>query len=304
MLPSLAILKGGEGCSRRWFMGSFSACAVAAVANRSGWSIDPDEAAYDEPEPTAADLERLATEVAADTSPEAADIADEPGQKFPIVDPQRLPHPVDSRKNYSFWIGGGRGVLVAPHWAMTAAHCITSQAEKTGRLSAIVKNQGKKVASRKANLVVRYAGKDVALVRLETPFPVDLLEPPLLLKDTVRGKQPVLVKKVAATMVWTDIPAFGKTDNWFVPKAARQGKAGTSGSPWLVHSDLVGDVLVGITHGSGRAPQIGYLRNWIADTVAQHSDDALHWATLEQALVGQEKARAAIQAKKREKKPS
>ena len=47
MLPSFAILKGGEGCSRRWFMGSFSACAVAAVANRSGWSIDPDEAAYD-----------------------------------------------------------------------------------------------------------------------------------------------------------------------------------------------------------------------------------------------------------------
>ena len=52
----------------------------------------------------------------------------------------------------------------------------------------------------------------------------------------------------------------------------------------MIHSPLVGDVLVGVTHGTGRVPQVGKACEWIERTVASLSDDRILWATPEQAL--------------------
>ena len=64
----------------------------------------------------------------------------------------------------------------------------------------------------------------------------------------------------------------------------RRGKAGSSGGPWLIHSEKVGDVLIGITHGGGYAPQVAYAANWIQESVRKHSNDQLLWATKNQTL--------------------
>jgi hypothetical protein len=160
-----------------------------------------------------------------------------------------------------------------------------------------IQSAGKLVAKRNVDLVFRQGDMDVALVHFTQPIPSDLLTPPLLMKDAIKGKQKVFIKKVSSNTVWGNIPAIGKTSNWYVSEAYRKGKAGTSGSPWLVHSTEVGDVLVGITHGTGRAPQIGFIKNWIAETVAKNSDDQLYWVTAKQAFAGQKEERKAFEAR-------
>jgi len=90
---------------------------------------------------------------------------------------------------------------------------------------------------------------------------------------------------VTGNMAWRGIPAVGHGDHLTVPiKKNRKGKAGSSGSPWVIHSAKVGDVLVGITHGGGRAPQVAFAAGWIQQSVAKHSSDSLVWATKAQAL--------------------
>lgn len=215
--------------------------------------------------------------------------------KFVMADPNKLPYPKENRRNYSVRIGGGSGVVVAPHWVMTAKHCITSSKEESGKVRARFRHGDKNNRIRNADLVVRHKSKDIALVRLIKPFDPQVVTSPLLLKDMVVNDKRIFIKKVSASSVWNNIPAHGKGDKWFIAKDHRKGSAGTSGSPWLVHSTTVGDVLVGITHGSGRSPQIGFLKDWIAETVAANSQDALYWATAEQAFVGQEEEQKRFQ---------
>ena len=46
----------------------------------------------------------------------------------------------------------------------------------------------------------------------------------------------------------------------------------------------VRDVLVGITLGGGRAPQVAFAAKWIQQAVAKHSSDRPVWATKAQTL--------------------
>jgi hypothetical protein len=65
---------------------------------------------------------------------------------------------------------------------------------------------------------------------------------------------------------------------------SRDAQPGSSGSPWVIHSTQVGDVLVGITHGGGRAPQVAFVARWLQQSVATHSSDQLVWASKVQTL--------------------
>lgn len=206
------------------------------------------------------------------------------------------PYSVRERKDYSVNFRAGRGVVVAPNWVLTASHVISSrynkQPEKVHiRWKKKYKEIGKKdkKSYTKALKIYRHPYLDLALVHTvfdltkQNPArnPVLLLKEPLTKKD---GK--VKIKKVSANMVWRDIPArVARRGNLYVSKAQRRGKAGTSGAPWLIESS-VGDVLVGITHGTGRAPQVAVAKAWMAKIIeAATPEQQLYFASKKDVLV-------------------
>ncbi len=196
------------------------------------------------------------------------------------------PFPTSDRKNLSVNCGGGKGVLISPHWVLTASHCITSKKQKNGQVKVRFTGLNRKAVQIRVNRVIRHPSKDLTLLQLTRP--VKSTERPrlLLLRERlVRGDGKLRIKKVTGNMAWRGIPAVGKGDNLTVPnKKDRKGKAGSSGSPWVIHSTQVGDVLVGITHGGGRAPQVTFVARWLQQSVAAHSSDQLLWASKAQTL--------------------
>jgi hypothetical protein len=224
-----------------------------------------------------------------DTKPETENNGKTPQEPaFRIVNPEENPFPKTPRRDLSVNIGGGKGVVIAPHWVLTAAHCISSKRGDSVTMN-YVDEAGKKVTLT-SDKVVRHGSTDLALVRFKAP--ANGRSPLLLLKDgfPVSGKDqpPYRLTKIAGNGVWEIIPARvspkSNGDRFYVTKDHRQGKSGTSGSPWIMRSPLVGDVLVGITHGTGRVPQVGKACEWIEKTVSSMSDDRILWATPAQAL--------------------
>lgn len=203
--------------------------------------------------------------------------------KFEMVIEGKSPYPLNDRKDLSLNTGGGKGVLISPRWVMTASHCITSRKQKAGKVNIRFTIAKGKSAQIRVDKVIRHKSKDLALLHLVRPVKAKEQMPVLLLRETLSG--PVRYKKVAGNLTWRNIPAIGKKDNLVVRKKTdRKGKAGTSGSPWILHSSKVGDVLIGITRGGGRAPQVAFVSRWIQETVQKHDPDRLVWATRKQAL--------------------
>ena len=203
--------------------------------------------------------------------------------KFEMVVEGQSPYLLNDRKDLSINTGGGKGVLISPRWAMTASHCITSSKQKAGKVNIRFTVAKGKSAQIRVDKVIRHKSKDIALLHLVRPVKAKEQMPVLLLRETLSG--PVKYKKVAGNLTWRNIPAIGKKDNLVVRKKTdRKGEAGTSGSPWVLHSSKVGDVLIGITHGGGRAPQVAFVSRWIQETVQKHDPDRLVWATRKQAL--------------------
>lgn len=206
--------------------------------------------------------------------------------RFQIVVTGQSPFPTSDRNNLSVNCGGGKGVLISPHWVLTASDCITSKKQKNGQVKVRFTGLNRKAVQIRVNRVIRHPSKDLALLQLTRP--VKSTERPGLLplrERLVRGDEKLRIKKVTGNMAWRGIPAVGKGDNLTVPnKKDRKGKAGSSGSPWVIHSTQVGDVLVGITHGGGRAPQVAFVARWLQQSVATYSSDQLMWASKAQTL--------------------
>ena len=178
--------------------------------------------------------------------------------KFEMVVTGKSPYPLLDRKDLSLNTGGGKGVLISPRWAMTASHCITSRKQKAGKVTVIFPGpKGKKI---KVTKVLRHKSKDIVLLQLARAVKPTERMPVLLLCEKVLGKFPM--KKCADNAAWRN-------------KKDRKGIAGTSGSPWLMHSKTVGDVLIGVTHGSDRAPSVAWMSRWIQETVNKNGGTKL-----------------------------
>lgn len=210
-----------------------------------------------------------------------------PGEQnnFEVVTYETTPYPTTTRTDYSLFKKSCGAVLISKSWAMTAKHCIKSKyfatpwKVKIGAINA----QGTYNYKRATN-VVRHTSLDLALIKLEAP--IVNVNPLLLLEDMITKKDKHLkMKKVYRQHAWNDIPVrAGKRKNLFVSKKDRKGKAGTSGSPWVMKS-IAGDVLIGITHGTGRSPQIANATNWIKDTVNKYSSgESLYFITKKEML--------------------
>ena len=209
-------------------------------------------------------------------------VAAEDDRQFAMVVAGQSPYPMNDRKNLSVHCGGGKGVLIGSRWVLTASHCITSRKQKAGDVKVRFTKRGGGPVTIRVDRVVRHASKDLALLRLVRPVKPAERSPLLLLRHAISRRDGKLsIKKVAGDSVWRGIPAVGAGDHLTVPKKSnRRGKAGSSGSPWVIHSPQVGDVLVGITHGGGRAPQVGFVSAWIQ----KHTQGQVVWASKPQTL--------------------
>lgn len=161
-----------------------------------------------------------------------------------------------------------KGAIIAPSWILTAKHCVTS------KLTYVT--NGKKKASKKIAKKFKFKNKsDLALLQLEgTPFSpsqsVRLLAEPLLpFYGYMSGIKVTHNAKRGTPRVYRGLKlkAPNKTKLRLLKSA---GKAGSSGSPWLIKTDS-GDVAVAITHGGGQGAQIANARKWIKKTIQRET---------------------------------
>ncbi|MHC5053435.1 MAG: trypsin-like serine peptidase [Planctomycetota bacterium] len=179
--------------------------------------------------------------------------------------------------------GIGAATLVAPSWAITAAHVASKKARDPGAVDVAVRFGGVVVARVEAAHACPDA--DIALVKLEKPVegarPVALLSVPL---TRAHGSFPfTFVSRGHGLKVVPGRTGKGNGKRIFHSRDAegkRPGKAGDSGGAWLFDLPRPGrDVQFAVIHGGGFGPQPAAHREWIEKTMAG-SGQKVTWAPL------------------------
>ena len=176
-------------------------------------------------------------------------------------------------------IGQGTAELIAPSWAITAAHVAKAKAVTPEKRNVQINFGGHKAGVRKAYIAPQ---GDLALVRLKTPMnnwtKVALLDKPLTKKDGV--VKFTLVGHSGGLHFHRDRRARGMGLNarHITTKKDNPGKAGDSGGAWVIERDGQ-HVLFSVIHGGGVGTQPAALRKWIDQTMKSSGEKA-NWVAL------------------------
>ncbi len=176
-------------------------------------------------------------------------------------------------------IGIGTAELIAPSWAITAAHVAKAKAATPEKRNIQLNFGGHKAGVRKAYLAPQ---GDLALVRLKTPMnawpKVALLNKPLTKKDGVI--EFTLVGHSGGLHFHRDRKARGMGLNarHLTTKKDNPGKAGDSGGAWVIERDDQ-HILFAVIHGGGVGTQPAALRKWIDQTMKSSGEKA-NWVAL------------------------
>jgi hypothetical protein len=186
-------------------------------------------------------------------------------------------HHTDSKR-----IGTGTAQLIAPSWAITAAHVAKPKALTPNKRNIEIRfGPDKSARVKKAYLAPR---GDLALVQFHKPLKgiktVGLLNQPLTKKDGVVSF--TLVGHSGGLHFHRDRKARGSGlhARHITTKENNPGKAGDSGGGWVIE-DAASDrhMLFAIIHGGGLGTQPAALRKWIDDTM-KGSGEKASWDAL------------------------
>ena len=176
-------------------------------------------------------------------------------------------------------IGKGTAELIAPSWAITAAHVAKPKDVTPGKRHVQINFGGHKAGVVKAYLAPQ---GDLALVRLKTPMKawpkVALLDKPLTKKDGVIKF--TLVGHSGGLHFHRDRRARGMGLNarHVTTKKDNPGKSGDSGGAWVIERKNQ-HVLFAVIRGGGSGTQPAALRKWIDQTMKKSGEKA-NWVSL------------------------
>lgn len=167
-----------------------------------------------------------------------------------------------------------RGAIIAPSWILTAGHCIT-----TG-LNGIT-NSKIRYKKRVLHKFKFKHGVDIGLIHIQNKAyqkkkAIRLLAKPLLIDYGHLRCQKITHAAHRGTPAIYNL-TFRAYSKKMLKTSNPKGIAGSSGSPWIMKTD-VGDILVGITHGGGVAPQVAQTKEWINELIHTYTpNEKVKW---------------------------
>ena len=185
--------------------------------------------------------------------------------------------------------GTGCAQLIAPNWAITAAHVASRKAKSPREINAQVHfrkiGKGSPVVGLVDKVYLSGLKGDIALLHFKVPVrgvkPVSLLSSPITKKDgtirfTMAGQRGGLHVHAGRTGKSKDGMGFYMSES---PGGGRPGKAGDSGGAWLIPRPKgESHVLFAIIHGGGKGPQVAPNRKRI-DELMKPSGQQAKWVT-------------------------